>query len=123
MRWAPIVILCVVAGVPVAAGLAGGLRLGFSETAWQDLLSTPGLVRSLALSVWTGTAATALAVTLAHLTLALAWTKGWSGRLRAISLPLLASPHLALAIGVVLLLSPSGLLLRIVSPWATGFLQ
>jgi putative thiamine transport system permease protein len=123
MKWAAILILCVMAGVPVAAGLAGGLAVGFSGTAWRDLLSTPGLARSLGLSVWTGTAATALAVALAHLTLALAWTKGWSGRLRAISLPLLASPHLALAIGLVLLLSPSGLLLRMVSPWATGFVQ
>jgi putative thiamine transport system permease protein len=68
-------------------------------------------------------AATAIAITLAHLTLALAWTHGWSGRLRALSLPLLASPHLALAIGLVLVLSPSGLLLRLLSPWATGFVQ
>jgi putative thiamine transport system permease protein len=123
MKWAPAVLLCVIAGIPVAAGLAGGLAVGFSETAWRDLLGTPGLLRSFGLSLWTGTAATAGAVTLAHLTLALAWTRGWSGRLRALSLPLLASPHLALAIGVVLLLSPSGLLLRMLSPWATGFVQ
>jgi putative thiamine transport system permease protein len=123
MKWAPVVLLWGIAGVPVVAGLASGLAIGFSGTAWRDLLSTPGLVRSLALSVWTGIAATAIAITLAHLTLALAWTKGWNGRLRALSLPLLASPHLALAIGLVLVLSPSGLLLRMLSPWATGFAQ
>jgi putative thiamine transport system permease protein len=35
--------------------------------------------------------------------------------------PLLALPHVALAIGLVALLAPSGWLLRLLSPWATGF--
>jgi putative thiamine transport system permease protein len=35
--------------------------------------------------------------------------------------PLLALPHAALAIGLVALLAPSGWLLRLLSPWATGF--
>ncbi|MBL0252916.1 MAG: hypothetical protein IPQ12_10250 [Polaromonas sp.] len=35
--------------------------------------------------------------------------------------PMLAMPHAALAIGLVFLLSPSGWLLRLFSPWLTGF--
>ncbi|MGH8132474.1 MAG: ABC transporter permease [Steroidobacteraceae bacterium] len=112
-----------VAGVPVAAGVTGGVMAGFHSEAWRALLSTPGLGRSMALSAWSGTVATVIGVALAHLALAQAWTSRWSGRLRALSLPLLASPHLALAIGLVLLLSPSGLVLRLLSPWATGFVQ
>jgi putative thiamine transport system permease protein len=123
MKWAPVVVLCLVAGLPVATGLTGALSIGFSRTAWQEVLNTPGLVRSLGLSVWTGTIATGMAVILGHLTVALAGTRGWCRGLRALSWPLLASPHLALAIGLVLLLSPSGLLLRLLSPWATGFVQ
>ncbi len=123
MKWLPVVLLCAIAGIPVAAGLAGALSVGFSPTAWRGLLSTPGLARSLGLSAWTGAVATGIALALAHLTLALAWARDWSRRLRALSLPLLASPHLALAIGLAILISPSGLLLRVLSPWATQLAQ
>lgn len=123
MKWVPVMLLCAVMGIPVVSGLVGDLTMGLGVTAWRQLLSTPGLTRSIGLSVWTGVASTAIAVTLAHLTLALAWTSGWIGRLRALSLPVLASSHLALAIGVMLLLSPSGVLVRLLSPWATGFEQ
>ncbi|MGH8209551.1 MAG: ABC transporter permease, partial [Steroidobacteraceae bacterium] len=102
MRWVPVFLLFAIVGIPVAAGVAGALAAGFERPAWQMLLSTPGLGRSIGLSVWTGAAATVISVTLGQLAVALAWTRGWSGRLRALSLPLLATPHLALAIGWVL---------------------
>ncbi len=123
MKWAPVVILLSIGAIPVGAGLAGTLAAGFDGEAWRDLLSTPGLVRAASLSVGTGIAAAVISLLLAHLAVALAWSSERLLRLRMWALPVLATPHLALAIGLVLLLAPSGLLLRLLSPWATGFEQ
>ena len=114
-------LLAAIAIVPVVAGLGGASVSGWDASAWTALMNTPGLWRSVALSLWTGGAATAISLGIAHAALAVAATSGWGGRLRGACLPLLATPHLALAIGLVLLISPSGLLMRSVSPWATGF--
>lgn len=123
MKWAPVIVLLAIGAFPVGAGLAGTITAGFDGEAWRALLNTPGLVRAASLSVWTGVAATVISLLLAHLTVALAWSSERLLRLRMWALPVLATPHLALAIGLVLLLSPSGLLLRLLSPWATGFEQ
>lgn len=123
MKWAPVVVLLAIGAFPVGVGLAGAIAAGFDSEAWRALLSTPGLVRAASLSVWSGVAATVISLLLAHLAVALAWNSERLLRLRMWALPVLASPHLALAIGLVLLLSPSGLLLRLLSPWATGFEQ
>jgi len=114
-------LLATISIVPLVAGLAGAVASGWDASAWTALMNTPGLWRSVALSLWTGGAATAISLGLAHIAVALAGTSGWGGRLRGVCLPVLASPHLALGIGLVLLASPSGLLMRFVSPWATGF--
>ena len=42
-------------------------------------------------------------------------------RLQRLLSPLLAVPHVTVAIGLAFLVSPSGWLVRLVSPWATGF--
>lgn len=122
MKWLPVLLLLAVGAIPVAAGLAGTVS-GFDRTAWQTLLDTPGLAHAALLSAWTGMAATLISLALAHLAVASAWRGERLLRLRAWALPALATPHLAVAIGLVLLLSPSGLLLRMLSPWATGFEQ
>jgi len=121
MKFLAVWVLLLSALLPVVAGLAGTVQL--DTAAWSELFKTPGLVQSLTLSVWTGSVASVLALALAHVVLAAAVTGGWSGRLRAASLPLLATPHLAVGIGLTLVLAPSGLLLRFLSPWATGFTQ
>jgi putative thiamine transport system permease protein len=114
-------VLVLVAVLPVVAGLAG--LVGVRPSAFAEVIAAPGVPRALALSVVSGTLATGLAAVLAHLLLATAGSAGWLPRLRAMTLPLLAVPHLALGIGLVLVLAPSGLLLRLLSPWATGFTQ
>lgn len=121
MKWAPVLLLAIGA-IPVGAGLAGAV-MGFDSSAWPILWNTPGLARAALLSIWTGAAATLVSLGLAHLAVALAWSNEQVLRLRMWALPALATPHLAVAIGLVLLLSPSGLLLRLLSPWATGFDQ
>lgn len=114
-------LLFAVCAVPVGAGLVAGIALGTDAAAWRELLATPGIGRAVALSLWTGTAATLLSLVLAHALVAVAGTGAWLGRLRTGMLPLLALPHIAVAIGLALVLAPSGLLLRAASPWATGF--
>jgi putative thiamine transport system permease protein len=113
----------VIVGIPVLAGLGITLAEAGDLAAWKALLQFPGVGRSTALSVWTGCASTFVALGFAHLTVALAASAAWAERLRALTLPLIALPHLALAIGLVLVLAPSGLILRLLSPWATGFHQ
>ncbi|MDX1654757.1 MAG: ABC transporter permease subunit [Candidatus Competibacteraceae bacterium] len=117
---------------PVVAGLVGTLlpafgwlpALGRSEFAlepWQRLLEAPGLATSLRLSLTTG-----LAATLLSLGLVVGFCAAWHGtpwfiRIQRLLSPLLAVPHVAVAFGLAFLLAPSGWLLRLLSPWATGF--
>ncbi|MEX2124954.1 MAG: hypothetical protein WD795_13750 [Woeseia sp.] len=123
MRRPSVLILLAVSVVPTFAGLAAALWFGLDAAGFMRVLDTPGIGLSLASSVWTGAAATLLSLVLAHLAVAVSVTGGWRRRLNAFSLPLLAMPHLAIGIGLALVLAPSGLLLRLLSPWATGFTE
>ncbi|HNP35256.1 MAG TPA: hypothetical protein PKK10_05340, partial [Woeseiaceae bacterium] len=118
-----IALLLAVSLLPTLAGLIAALWLGIDADGLQRVLATPGIGLSMASSLWTGVVATLISLLLAHLALALAFTGGWRHRLTTLSLPLLAVPHLAIGIGLALLLAPSGLLLRLLSPWATGLAQ
>ncbi|TWO71802.1 ABC transporter permease [Caenimonas sedimenti] len=95
----------------------------FDAAAWRALLAEPQLPRALLYSLATGLIATVLSV------VATAWilshsfgTPGW-GLVTRMLAPMLAMPHAAFAIGLAFLLSPSGWILRALSPWATGFTQ
>ncbi|WP_417671073.1 ABC transporter permease [Roseibium sp.] len=117
---------------PIGAGLAGTLLPaagyfpalggnGFSTAPFQDLLSVPGLETSLTLSLSTGFISTAVSFAIVLL-----FTASWAGtpafeRIRRILSPLLAVPHAAAALGFAFLIAPSGFVLRLVSPWLTGF--
>lgn len=118
--------------LPVASGLAGVIgpafgwlpALGGTELTlahWQALWQVPGLGRMVQLSYTTGLASAALALTIVVLFLgAFLHTRLFSA-VRRLLAPLLAVPHAATAIGLVCLLSPSGLLSRSLSPWLTGW--
>lgn len=117
---------------PVAVGLAGtwapsfGLLPVLGGTSltldpWRSLLATPALPGALRLSLFTGFGATLLS-----LALTVALLAAWQGqpaltRLQRWLAPVLAVPHAALAIGLVFLLAPSGWLVRLISPWASGW--
>jgi putative thiamine transport system permease protein len=116
-------LLASIALLPVIAGLAGTVGPALEPSAWRQLADTPGLGRALALSLGTGVASALLSLALAHGLLAALVTPRAVARARALSLPLIAMPHLALAIGVALVLAPSGLIVRLLSPWLTGFEQ
>lgn len=116
-----IVLLLAASLVPTATGLIAAVGFGLDAAALSRVLSTPGIGLSIASTLWTGCIATVVALMLSHLAVALAATGRWRNRLNAMVLPLLAMPHLAIGIGLALVLAPSGLLLRAVSPWASGF--
>jgi putative thiamine transport system permease protein len=118
--------------LPIAAGLAGtvlpslgvipgGAMEGLSLAPWRDLLASPGLGRSLALSLGIGVGATALSLALVALIGAAGHDSAAMRYGRRVLAPLLAVPHVAVALGLAFLIAPSGWLARLLSPWATGW--
>ncbi len=116
-------LLAAIGLLPVLAGLAGTIAPALDPAVWPELAATPGLSRSIALSLGTGLSSALLSLALAHGLLAALASRPALGFARALALPLIAMPHLALAIGVALVLAPSGLIVRLLSPWLTGFEQ
>ncbi len=129
----PGVALLLLAG-PVLAGLAGALLPAFgyfpalggeslSLEHWRLLFGGPGVWKSLLLTLWIGFAATliSLAIVVAifarfHGSLVLA-------AMRRMLSPLLAVPHVAVAIGLAFALAPSGLIFRLLSSFVVELLH
>jgi putative thiamine transport system permease protein len=114
-------LLALLAAVPIGAALwAVGAQM-LHAPAWQALWDDPQPWRAWGMTLWTGLASTALAwITVAHV-LASGFIRQQLGRWLSHLPALLATPHAAMAIGLVLWLSPSGWALRLVSPGLTGF--
>ena len=118
--------------LPVAAGLVGTLLPAFgylpaiggdhlSVDPWHALADQPGMMTSVRLSLQTGLLATALSLACAASFCALLQEHATYRRLSAMVSPLLATPHVALAIGLAFVIAPSGWLLRLASPALTGW--
>ena len=131
LAWAPAFTVATFA-LPIAAGLAGTIAPafgylpaiggnGFSLDAWRELLAWPGFATSLELTLATGFAATICSALLAFGFCAWAAGRAWGPRAAAWLAPILATPHSAFAIGLAFVIAPSGWIVRIVSPWLTGF--
>ncbi|SIN88182.1 ABC transporter permease [Salinivibrio sp. ES.052] len=113
--------------LPLLPGVGGLLTsafaflpsLGLDEanfSGWRDVMAWPGLSQSLWLTLVSGIGSSLLATGLSFIILQATWQTPFWQRI-ARSLPgLLALPHVAYAIGLVLLLSPSGWLFRLLSP-------
>lgn len=114
-------LLALIAAAPIGAALwAVGAQM-LDASAWQALWADPQTWRAWGMTLWTGLASTALAwITVAHV-LASGFIRQQLGRWLSHLPALLATPHAAMAIGLVLWLSPSGWALRLVSPGLTGF--
>ncbi len=117
---------------PVVAGLAGTILPGFgylptlgghhlSLDPWRALIAEPGLGKAILLTAFTGFGSTVLAFALTVLVFASGHGTLWFNRAKRAMTPLLAVPHLAMAVGLAFLLSPSGWLARLISPWPSGF--
>jgi putative thiamine transport system permease protein len=113
-------LLVVLLGVPLI-WVAWVAALGALDwAAWRSLWASSQVWGALGLTLLTGLAASGLACALAAWLLSRYFPgPGWPGLVRRLS-PLLAVPHAAFAIGLAFLISPSGWLLRLSSPWATG---
>ncbi|MCW2309547.1 ABC transporter permease [Rhodobium gokarnense] len=130
LRLVPFLAILVLVG-PVAAGLAGAALpafgylpalggTGFSLDPFRAVFAAPGIWTSIGLSLGVGLASTAIAFVAVILFVA-----GWQATrvfavLRQMLSPLLAMPHAAAAFGLAFLIAPSGWLVRLASPWATG---
>jgi putative thiamine transport system permease protein len=117
---------------PVIAGLLGTLLPAFgylpalggeqlSLEPWRRLLAAPGLCSALRVTLTTGFASTAVALALTVLVFAAGHGTAALARIRRGMVPLLAVPHLAVAVGLAFLIAPSGWLVRLIAPWPTGW--
>jgi putative thiamine transport system permease protein len=132
-RLGPPLAVLLLAG-PVLCGLAGTVlpaigylpALGgthFTLAPMRDLLAVPGIARSALTSL-----AVALVTAMAALTVVILFVAGWTGtrtfgRILHLVSPLLSVPHAATAFGLAFLITPSGMIARLLSPWLTGWDQ
>jgi putative thiamine transport system permease protein len=108
--------------LPLLAALLLGLQAAIDANAWRELYADTQFMPALGLSLGVGVASTllALAAMLALVT-ALHGSRLWQ-RLHHLLGPVLAVPHAAFAVGLALLLMPSGMparALALVTRWAT----
>ena len=90
--------------------------LGF----WQKSLCSRLWLSAWGMTLWTGFASTLLAYGLCAWLVSHSFARPlWARTVRVLG-PMLAVPHAAFAVGLVFLISPSGWILRVFSPWATG---
>lgn len=120
--------LVIAFAIPISSGILGALlpALGLTPTVASGngfvmIMADPRFASAAMLSLTTGLVATVVVLLLSIVTLvSLHNTRLW-GWLSASLPPLLAVPHAAIAVGLVFLLSPSGALVRLFSPWATSW--
>ncbi len=118
--------------LPIGIGLIGTWlpalgympSIGSEIISWQPLLAVfahPSTATSLATSLSSSILSTLLSFIISQcICMQLYQTSSWRW-LHSLLAPLLAIPHLAFAIGLAFLLSPSGWVMRLLSPGLTGF--
>ncbi len=131
LRGVPILTL-VIFLTPVGVGFLGTLLPSFGYfpalggqgihfDVWGRLWAQPGLAGAVRLSLVTGVGATVVSFALACGFLAAFHQRAWFARLQVFLTPLLAIPHVAVSVGLLFILAPSGWIVRFFSPWATGW--
>lgn len=93
----------------------------FNINGFVDLWQTPGIGNMALLSVSTSFISTLLAFVITILILASYFTSPWLGYIQRLLGPILVIPHAAAAIAIGFLITPSGMLSRLVSPWLSGW--
>ena len=118
--------------VPVLGGLLGVLlpafgwfpainATQFGLVGFTELFNTPGIERMILLSFSTSLISTLLAFFITILILASYFNSPWLKRIQRLLGPILVIPHAAAAIAIGFLISPSGFISRLLSPWLTGW--
>ena len=96
-------------------------RYDFDLSYFNSSFDLPGISKSFKLSVFTGLFSTILALFFSQVILLKLFQTNIYNYIRPIIAPLLALPHITMAVGLIFLFSPSGLIFRLISPWLTGF--
>ncbi len=96
-------------------------KYDFSLSYFHTSLDLPGISKSLKLSIFTGFFSTILALFFSQVIISKLFHTKVYNYIRIIISPLLALPHITMAVGLIFLFSPSGLFFRLISPWLTGF--
>lgn len=131
LRWLPLLTLTLFLA-PVAAGLIGTILPSFglmpvlggnhlTLNAWRELAEWPSIKTSVQLSLASGISATAISLCLVLSFFSTCHETRFFQVIHRSLYPLLAVPHVAIAIGLAYLITPSGWIIRTVSPWATGW--
>ena len=103
-------------GLPLLTALWLSVAQAADAAAWLALFTDSQFVPALRLSVFTGTVASALALGLTLIcVMQLHGTRHWQALQNALG-PVLAVPHAAFAVGLALLIMPSGWLSRMLAP-------
>ena len=95
--------------------------LGFGLQPFIEFFNLPGINRAISLSLITGILATVISTLLALLLPGLLYGSRLFGMMRQYLAPMLSLPHVTVAVGLLFLLQPSGWLIRLISPWLTGW--
>jgi putative thiamine transport system permease protein len=104
--------------LPLLVALGFGLADAVDATAWSALWTDAAWRPALALSLWVGVCSTLLSLLLAMAIVRQVFDSAlWAPLQRALG-AMLAVPHAAFAVGLGLLLMPSGLLMRLLAPLA-----
>jgi putative thiamine transport system permease protein len=106
--------------VPLLCSLWQAVLAGLDAPAWHRLWHDHQTLLALAMSLWSGVASTVLATAASAWLLSRTARPAQLQRLLQRQAWMLAVPHAAFAMGLVLWIAPSGWLLRLFSPWATG---
>ncbi len=103
-------------GLPLVGAMYLGVAQAADVSAWSALFTDSQFAPALRLSLWTGSAASLIALALTIITVTqLHGTRYWQAMQAALS-PVLAVPHAAFAVGLALLIMPSGWLSRLLAP-------
>lgn len=106
-------VVCVI--LPILAGLSWFLAPATHSQAWLSALADPRLPGAVKITVFTAVFSTVLALVIAILATILTYPGAVWGSLRRRLPALLAFPHAAFAIGVALLIAPTGWLARLLA--------
>ncbi|MCF4097452.1 ABC transporter permease [Maritalea mediterranea] len=128
---APALVILLLMG-PLLAGLlgVGAPALGYFPALGgveltvdylHKALHVPGFWHSVHLSIWIGLATTLISFVIVIGFFAAFWDAPLFGKITRFVSPLMSVPHAAAAFGFAFLFAPSGWLIRLLSPWATGF--
>jgi putative thiamine transport system permease protein len=118
--------------LPVLGGLLGVLlpafgwlpaldRTQFGLQGFQQLVQTPGIAQMIGLSFFSSIVSGLLAFVITLLLLANYFDSPWLARIQRLLGPILVIPHAATAIAIAFLITPSGMIARLLSPWLTGW--